>query len=156
MIEIVRAEEQHEQQLGDLWMDWMRFHLDIEPIDAPKDGSIPVFIDKYLRPAMQAEGSLVLVALDEGKVIGYSYSFIVVPHELTKREEYGLIHDMIIAAAHRRKGAGDRMLAEINRWFRANNIGRVELDVMARNQVSSSFWRKNGFADFRYTLFRQL
>lgn len=156
MIDIIEAKEHHEEELGNLWMEWMRFHQDIDPVSAPKDGSIPVFIEKYLRPAMRAEDSLVLVALDEGKVIGYSYSFIVVPHELTKREEYGFIHDMIITTAHRRMGVGGRMMAEIDQWFRANNIGRVELDVMAQNRVGAAFWKKHGFMDFQRKLCRQI
>ncbi len=156
MIEIVKAEEHHEQELGSLWMGFMRFSQGIDSIFAPKDDVIPVFIDEYLRPAMRDESSLVLVALDEGSVVGYSYSLIRGPHDLVKREKYGCIHDMYVSTTHRRKGIGEKMLGEITKWFRSKDIDRVELDVIAKNQIAVSFWEKRGYVDFQHTLFRQL
>ena len=57
MIEIVRAKEHHEEELGNLWMEFMRFSQDIDPVQAPRDGAVPVFIKDYLRPAMSDEGN---------------------------------------------------------------------------------------------------
>ncbi len=156
MIEIVRAKEEHEQELGNLWMEFMRFSQDIDPIHSPKDDAVSTFIEEYLRPAMKAENSLVLVALDERRAVGYSYSLICEPVNLVKREKYGCIHDVYISAVQRRKGIGEKMLGEIMKWFRSRHIERVELDVMAQNQVASSFWEKHGFMDFQRTLCRRI
>ena len=156
MIKIVRANEQHITELGNLWMEFMRYSQDINSVFTPQDGTIPIFIKEYLRPAMDAENSLVLVALDEGKVVGYSYSLISEPSNLEKRAKYGCVHDLFITVAHRRKGIGEKMLGETIEWFHSNDIHRVELDVIAQNQVASSFWEKHGFTEFKRTLFRHL
>ena len=155
-IQIIRARKEHVTELGNLWMEFMRYTQDVDPVFTPQDGAIPVFIREYLRPAMKAENSLVLVALDDEKVAGYSYSLINEPSNLEDRAKYGCIHDLFITATHRRKGLGDRMVAEIMKWFHLNDIHRVELDVLAQNQVASSFWRKQGFTDFKHTLYRLL
>ena len=97
-----------------------------------------------------------LVALDKEEAIGYSYSLICKPHPLVEREKYGCIHDAYIAAAYRRRGIGEKMLGEIMKWFHSEQIERVELDVMAQNQMASAFWKKHGFTDFQCTLYRQL
>jgi len=126
------------------------------PFSHPRTEAIPVFIKEHLRPAMEAENSLVLVALDDEKVAGYSYSLIIGTSNLEDRAKYGCIHDLFITETHRRKGLGDKMVSEIVKWFRLNDIHRVELDILAQNQVASSFWKKQGFADFKHTLYRLL
>ena len=156
MIRIDVAKEHHITDLGNLWMEFMRFSQDIEPIHEPQDDSIPIYINEHLRPAMETGNSLVLVALDGEQVVGYSYSFIVEPSDLVKREKYGIIHDMFITAQYRRKGIAKTMFSEITKWFHSNNINRVELDVITQNHMASSFWEKLGFIDLNRTLYRQL
>jgi GNAT superfamily N-acetyltransferase len=112
-IKIIKANEQHIPELGDLWMEFMCFSQNIEPIHEPKDDAIPIYINEYLRPSMEAEDRLVLVALDGERVVGYSYSFIVKPSNLVKREKYGIIHDMFITAQYRRVGIGKILFNEI-------------------------------------------
>jgi GNAT superfamily N-acetyltransferase len=155
-IEVIRANKQHIPDLGDLWMEFMRFSQNIEAIHEPTDDAIPVYINEYLRPAIEAENSLVLVALDGEHVIGYSYSLIVGPFNLVKREKYGIIHDMFITTKYRRMGIAKILFNEIIKWLNSNGINRVELDVMTRNQMASSFWEKLGFIDLNRTLYRQL
>ncbi|MFC1953510.1 GNAT family N-acetyltransferase [Chloroflexota bacterium] len=156
MIEIVKAEEKHIPEIGDLWIEFMRFHADMDSVYQPPDDSIPIFIGEYLQPAMSDKNSLVLVALDGEQIIGYSYSLITEPHKLNNREKYGSIHDMFIVSPYRRSGIGMKMFNEIIKWFTFNNIKRIELDVMTQNQTASSFWEKLGFKDLNRTIIRQI
>jgi GNAT superfamily N-acetyltransferase len=155
-IEVIRANEQHIPELGDLWMEFMRFSQNIEAIHEPKDDAIPVYIAEYLRPVMEAENSLVLVALDGDRVVGYSYSLIVGPFNLVKREKYGIIHDMFITPQYRGMGVAKMLFNEIIKWFNSNGVNRVELDVMTRNPMATTFWEKLGFRDLNRTLYRQI
>ena len=156
MIEIIKAQENHIPEIADLWMGFMRFHQNMDPVYEPPENSIPVFIDEFLLPAMEDENSLVLSALDGDRVIGYSYSLIVEPHKLNKRNKYGIVHDMFIAAEYRNKGIGKNMFSIITDWFRLNNIDRVEVDVMTENKVASTFWEQRGFKNLNRTLFLHL
>jgi len=156
MIEIVRAEERHISDIGKLWLEFMRFSQDIDPIFEPHDGAVPVFEEKYLLPAMKSENSLVLVVLDGEKVVAYSYSLIIDSSDLEKRKKYGYVHDVFVTAGYRRRGIGEKMYAEILKWFHSKDVDRVELQVIVKNQMAYSFWRKHGYLDFQNTLYRQI
>ena len=146
-MEIVRANEKHLAEIGKLWMEFMLFSRDIDPVFTPKDNTIPIFIKEHLRPAMETENSLVLIALNIGQVVGYLYSFISELSSLDKRDKYGVVHDLFITYAFRHRGIGEKMFKEIIRWFQENNIDRVELDVITENLIASSFWEKQGFTE---------
>jgi ribosomal protein S18 acetylase RimI-like enzyme len=156
MIEIIRAEERHIHDICKLWLEFMRYSEDIDLIFALRDGTLPVFEEKYLRPAMKSENSLVLVALDGERVIGYSYSLIIDPSDLMERKKYGNIHDVFITAGYRRRGIGEKMYNKILKWFHSQEIDRVELQVIAKNEAAVSFWRKHGYMDFQNTLYQQI
>jgi hypothetical protein len=81
-IEIVKANENHVAEISNLWMEFMLYTRYVDPIFAPQDDMIPIFIKEYLRPAMDAKNSLILVALVKGQVVGYSYSLINEPSNL--------------------------------------------------------------------------
>jgi len=156
MIEIVRAEERHVPDIGKLWLEYMHFHQDIDPIFTTVDDAVPIFEENHLLPVMKSEDSLVLVALDEGRVVGYSFSEIRQTSKVLKRNRHGYVHDMAVTASYRRRGIGEKMFDELLNWFYSKNIDRVELDITTKNQVASSFWKKHGFTNYTRRLYRQI
>jgi ribosomal protein S18 acetylase RimI-like enzyme len=156
VIEIVKAEEKHAADIGRLWWEFILFHQDIDPIWTPLEGSIPGFIENHLRRFMKSEDGLVLVSGDKGKVVGYSLSEI---HRISpglKREKYGYIDEMAVTANYQRRGIGEKMLADIMRWFQSNDIKRVELGTTTQNVVGNSFWQKQGFMIYMNTLYKNV
>lgn len=156
MIEIVRAKERHISDIGQLWLEFIRFHQDIDLIFTPHDGAVAGFEDDQVQRLMKSEDGLVLVALDRGQVVGYSLSEIKGPPKGLNREKYGYVYDMAVTASYRRNGIGEKMLGEIIKWFHSKNIDRVELDITTKNQVACSFWEKHGFTDYMRKLYRQI
>jgi ribosomal protein S18 acetylase RimI-like enzyme len=156
MIEIVKAEEKHVADIGRLWWEFILFHQDIDPIWTPLEGSIPGFIENHLRRFMKSEDGLVLVAGDKGKVIGYSLAEIRRISPGLKREKYGYIDEMAVTANYQRRGIGEKMLADIMRWFQSNDIKRVELGTTTQNVVGNSFWQKQGFMIYMNTLYKNV
>ena len=156
MIKIVRAEEKHIPGICNLWMEFMQFSQEFDPVFEPREGAVPVFGKEYLRPAMESDNSLVLVALDGEKVVGYSYSLIGELSKLEKRKQCGCVHDFFIAKDFRRRGIGEKMYTEILEWFHSRNIDRIELQVIAKNEAACSFWRKQGYDDFQHLWYRQI
>ena len=142
--------------IGRLWWEFILFHQDIDPIWTPLEGSIPGFIENHLRRFMKSEDGLVLVAGDKGKVIGYSLSEIRRNSPGLKREKYGYIDEMAVTANYQRRGIGEKMLAEIMRWFQSNDIKRVELGTTTQNVVGNSFWQKQGFMIYMNTLYKNV
>ena len=156
MVQIVRAEEKHVTEIGNLWWEFMKYHGDIDPVWAGVEGSEHVFIDEFLHPAMNDETSLVLLAIENGQGVGYSYSFISTPVKISKRDRYGTIHDMFISVKSRHSGIGEQMVKEIYGWFRSHNTHRVELQIARNNKIGESFWTKQGFSEIGKTVYRML
>jgi len=155
MIEIVRAEECHVSEIGKLWLEFIRFHQDIDPIFTPRDDALPGFEEYLVRRLMKSEDGLVLIALDKGRAVGYSLAEIHFSKGL-KREKFGYVDEVAVTASHRRRGVGEKMLGEIMEWFHLKDIDRAELEVTAKNQVSYSFWKKHGFIDYKHMLYREI
>lgn len=156
MIKVVRAEERHVGAIGKLRLESMRFHQDIDPIYTPRDGAVSGFEEAQVRRLMNSEDGLVLAALDEERVVGYSLSEIRGPREGYEPERFGAIDHVVVTAHSRRRGIGEELLSEILKWFKSRNVGRVEIEVLAKNQVAYSFWEKHGFTDYRHRLYRQI
>jgi len=156
MVEIVRAREHHTSDIGKLWLEFIRFHQDIDLIFTPLDGAVQGFEKEELRRLMKSEDGLVLVALDGERVIGYSLSEIKNPPKGLKRDEYGYVHHMAITTSCRHKGIGEQMLDEIIKWFHTKHVDRIELEVTTKNHNAYSFWEKHGFTDYIRTLYKQI
>ena len=48
------------------------------------------------------------------------------------------------------------MVSEILKWFKSRNIERVELEILTKNPIGYSFWKKHGFTDYRHRLYRRI
>lgn len=156
MIEIIRAEEKHVKEMGELWWEFMLFHQDIDPIFIFVEDQIPDYIENHLRRFMESKDGLVLVAMDEQQTIGYSLSEIRRVTPGLKRETYGYIDQMAVTESYRRKGVGKKMFDEILKWFQFNDIKRLELGTTAQNLIANSFWHKQGFTVLNYTLLKKI
>ena len=156
MIEIIRAKEGHVSDIGKLFLEFIRFHQDIDPVFTPRDDAVSGFEENLVRRLMKSEDGLVLVALDGVRVVGYSLSEIQEPPKGLQREKFGYVSHLAVTADYRRKGTGDIMLGEIMNWFHSRNVDRIELEITTQNQAARSFWKKHGFTDYMRKLYRQI
>ncbi len=152
-MEIAVAQDAHVPGMVALWKEFMDFHKNIDPrFPAKEDAHIG--FEKHLRGLMVAEDMLILAALDESRVVGFSVSQVAKYAPIwVERETYGFIDTMAIASGYRRKGIGEQMLARIREWFESRSIDRIELGVAPRNEVGYSFWKKHGFREFMHDLY---
>lgn len=86
---------------------------------------------------------LSLVALSEGRIIGT----ILCGHDGRR----GLIHHLMVAASHQRRGIARRLLAQGLHGLRAAGIAKCHLHVYRTNEAGLAFWRSVG-AEPRTTL----
>jgi GNAT superfamily N-acetyltransferase len=153
LIKIIEAEEKHILDITRLWKEFIRFHIDIDPIWIPNEEAEDGQREEQTKPLMASDKGLVLAALDGDEVIGYSISEIKDPPRGSTRTEYGYIHHMAVTEKYRRTGVGEQMFNEILKWFRSKGMDRIELDITSKNHVSRSFWGKLGFEEYMRTLF---
>jgi GNAT superfamily N-acetyltransferase len=114
-----------------LWMEFMYFNAEIEPVDTSGD-NVLTQVETHLKNKITADESLVLVAIDDNKAIGYSISEITQKLAASRKQTLGIIYDMAITAGHRRKGIGIAMLERIKAWFKKRGIKRIEISAVTK------------------------
>ncbi len=155
MIKIVKAEEKHIPAIKELWWEFINFHADIEPLFTPKEDAAEGFEKDFLRLQMTKDTSLVLVALDGDKAVGYAVSEIQeIPG--SKMEKCGFVNHLHVQQSYRRQGVGEKLYRETVKWFHARGIKIVEIQLTAQNKVACDFWRKMGYQDLQHTWYREI
>lgn len=81
--------------------------------------------------------TLLLVAYEDGKLIGYLIMYFVL--------EEGEIARIAVIPEYRRQGVGTQMLVEVEVFCEDNDIRKVMLDVRESNKAAISFYRLCGF-----------
>jgi ribosomal protein S18 acetylase RimI-like enzyme len=154
-VEIITATDKHIREIIELWKELMDFHTEIDSRN-PRSKNGHLNWEKYLRELMKSENNLILVALERNTVVGFSISQISTYPPVFINKTYGFISDIAVKSGYRRKGIGEKMLAEIFNWFESHGIDRIELSVAAGNETGYSFWKKHGFKDFSHKLYMDI
>ena len=151
-MEIKEASEKHIPEITKLWMEFMYFNTAIEPFDTSGD-NVLTQVETHLRNKITSDDSLVLIATDNQRVVGYSISQITRRPPFTRGKQLGVIYDMAVTASYRKKGIGKEILDQIKSWFKDRDIHRIELSVVTKNTIGDSFWREQGFKDYEQILY---
>lgn len=84
---------------------------------------------------------------DEEQVLGYLFAEIIVQPPVYYDEKIGLISEISVDDANRRKGIGEKLLQYSESWFKEKGVKRIDCQVASKNLVSTNFWDKNGFVE---------
>jgi ribosomal protein S18 acetylase RimI-like enzyme len=143
-MQITEATESHIPELLALWTEFFDYHRDIDPYFTRSEDAHR-HIEKRLREKIEGADSGVFVALEDGKVIGYSLFWIADTSPFIKERKYGFICDLAVTATHRGRSVGGDLLEETLAWFKAHRIRRITLFLVAGNKMGLAFWKRHGF-----------
>jgi GNAT superfamily N-acetyltransferase len=94
---------------------------------------------------LHAEDSCALVAEhDRDGVIGVIFGRIIVNNRYTPSRA-GQIDQAFVHADHRRAGVGSRLVAELCRFFAAEEVEDISLRYVTGNEEAGCFWSALGF-----------
>lgn len=93
------------------------------------------------QPLMDAEHSTILVAEDEGRLVGH----LVARGSELARIRHSVYLVIGILREYSNRGLGSRFFETLEHWRLANNITRLELTVMAHNEAALALYTKQGF-----------
>jgi len=103
----------------------------------------PEQIEENLRKMADSDGYQVLLAEDEGQVVGLlGLSF---RHTLFHPAPSALIDELVVERGHRRQGVGQRLLAEAIERCRAAGCCEIEVSTERFNEAAQVFYRQRGF-----------
>ena len=96
---------------------------------------------------LEAEGSFVLVARSEGRVLGYALVSIERTASATWRfDEYAFLDSVCVLPEARGRGIGSALLAAVQERVAALGLARIHLDAVAANAEAIRLYERAGFA----------
>lgn len=146
-ITIRSATQEDLPAIKELWKEFMDFHKERDPFFSRVDDAHEDF-GLFMKGNINKDDWLVLVAIDEGRVIGYGTATVMSYPPIYVEPRYGYIQDVAVTRAYRGRGVGRQLFERMGTWFREKNVSRLELEVAVTNEVSQAFWQEIGFKDF--------
>jgi GNAT superfamily N-acetyltransferase len=107
----------------------------------------PGFYDQVarrFREAFDADDRVVLVAEDDGEVVGMAYGEIRIPSRFSDERSLE-ISGVVVRSGYRGQGAGTALVEEAARFAKEKLVGWIEVKSFWPNQTSMDFWRALGF-----------
>lgn len=99
----------------------------------------------FLGGQLKRKDAVVLVADEDGVVIGYAYGALEGPDWLTLRGPAGVIYDLMVDPGHRRQGVGRRLLEAAIAALERLGAPQVMLETAAPNAVAQKLFSGAGF-----------
>ena len=105
--------------------------------------------------ADRISNSCALVALLDGKIVGYLVGSIIDVESYRTIGKIGEVENMFVVEKYRSIGVGKKLLEEFERWC-AGKTKRVRAVVTAKNEKAIRFYERAGFEDYALTLEKEL
>jgi ribosomal protein S18 acetylase RimI-like enzyme len=121
-------------------------HYDFDPrrFLAASDRT-PADYASFISTQLEDPDKAVLVADDNGDVIGYAYAVVEGYDYMALRGPAGVLHDVIVAPEHRGRGVGRLLLDAMLEFFRSRGVPRVVLSTAERNEAAQRLFASMGF-----------
>jgi len=145
MVTVRRATPADQEALGRYGGALMRQHHADDSrrfiqVEHPESG-----YGRFLVSQLGVPSSLVMVAEDDGAVVGYVYADVEGTNWMELRGPCGVVHDIYVDETARRRGAGRALLGAAIEWIRANGRSQVVLLTKTRNAHAHELFASLGF-----------
>ena len=147
-VTVRRAERRDEEALGRLGAMLMRTHYAYDPRRFLPPGESPESgYGWFLVSQLEADDFVILVAVEEGEVVGYVYAGLEPMSWKELRGPAGFIHDVAVREESRRSGVAAQLIAAAIEWLRDRGAPRVILWTAAPNEPAQRLFRRLGFRE---------
>jgi len=146
-MEITRARAQDIDAILDLWGELAAFHADLDPAFTPAAGWRAAYAG-YLATLLGRPDARVLVAHQEGRIVGYGVARITFLPPFFAERRRGFIQDVFTNQGYRRRGISRRLVSDLLAWLREETVTTVELTVAINNEEAIRLWESLGFRPY--------
>ncbi len=151
------AVESDAPALGRLGGLLLRTHYDFDSRRFMSPGGDPESgYASFLRWQMSEDDVVVLVAEQEGEIVGYVYAGLEPQSWKELREAAGFIHDVIVESRGRRAGVATALVEAAAAWLKERGAPRVLLWTAERNTGAQMLFERLGFRRTMVELTREL
>jgi ribosomal protein S18 acetylase RimI-like enzyme len=132
--------------LCQLAVELVRQHVGYDPARYQPPADVAAAYAELFAYQIGRPESVVLVADDGGRVVGYVFGAVEAPSLVALTGRAGWVHDLYVAPAARGQGTGGRLLdAAVAALRRLGCPGGVLLGVAAQNRAAAGLFRGRGF-----------
>lgn len=146
-IRIREARLQDATAVADLWHEMAAFHARCHPLWRVRRGCKEGYA-AYMQDVVRASDKAVFVACDGPRPVGFVLAQLDRRERVFIDRDHGLIVDLTVTEAYRRRGVGTALFGRARRWFAGRGVKRLEVRAATANPVSTAFWRKMGFEPY--------
>ena len=143
--------------IGRLGALLVRVHHDLDPQRFIAAG--PDTENRYgwfLGTQLEEPNVIILVAEQDGEVIGYTYSGVEGNDYMALRGPAGVVYDIVVDPAHRKQGVGQMLLGATLDALKARGSPRVVLSTAERNASAQRLFDRAGFRRTMIEMTREL
>lgn len=121
-------------------------HYDFDPqrFLAARPGT-PEGYASFISTQLEDPDKAVLVADDNGDVVGYAYAAVEGYDYMELRGPAGVLHDIIVDPEHRGRGVGRLLVNAALAFFGSRGVPRVVLSTAERNEAAQQLFSSLGF-----------
>ena len=98
---------------------------------------------RFLRERMERDESVIFVALEEGRAVGFTQLYPSFPSGAMAR--IFILNDLFVASEARRSGVGSALLRTAADFGRGQGARRLVLSTELTNTVAQSLYENNGW-----------
>jgi ribosomal protein S18 acetylase RimI-like enzyme len=113
---------------------------------------------EYLLALIADPQAALFVAQVDGQLGGFVSALLrqAPPYPILVPRRFAVVDDLVVRADLRRMGLGRALMAQVERWARANGATAVELNVYAFNQGAIDFYEALGYQAVSHKLSKPL
>jgi ribosomal protein S18 acetylase RimI-like enzyme len=147
LIEVRDAKEDELDKVANLWEKLATHHADLS-------GDFALAWDskrrwsKYLREKFSEISTKLIVAEEEGEIVGFMFCMLSPNVPVYKERKLGVISDAYVEVERRKKGVANKMFDVALKWFKKNKVKTIELRVATINPEAQAVWKSLGFTPF--------
>jgi ribosomal protein S18 acetylase RimI-like enzyme len=132
-------------------------HYDFDPrrFLAARPGT-PEGYASFMGTQLEDPDKAVLVADNNGELIGYAYAAVEGYDYMALRGPAGVLHDVIVDPKHRGRGVGRLLIDAALAFFRSRGVPRVMLQTAERNEAAQRLFASMGFRRTMIEMTREL
>jgi len=143
--------------IGHLGALLVKEHYDFDPQRfLPVRPGTPEGYASFISTQLEEPNKAVLVADDDGDVIGYAYTAIEGYDYMSLRGPAGILHDIIVDPEHRGRGVGRLLINAALEFFRSRGVPRVVLSTAEQNEGAQRLFASLGFRRTMIEMTREL
>ena len=116
----------------------------------------PAGYASFLSSQLERPDVALLVAEEEGAVVGYAYATIEGFDYMSLRGPAGVLQDIVVDPASRGRGVGRLLLAAVLDFLRSHDAPRVVLSTAEQNEPAQRLFASMGFRRTMIEMTREL